>query len=146
MLYPQLVIYESDRLTAAALGPLAEARRWALREPRRLSSCLRLLQRLHPSVLVIKTGADLGREMALLQRAREVAPDAPVVVIVGGTEPGGGGLAWHLGASYVLLPPQPRSLLPAVVAQLMERAIERRRGAGWPRPGAAPTPGEPEKP
>ena len=54
MQYPQILVYETDGLLAAMLGEMAKARRWALREPRKTESCLRLLRSLCPSVLVLK--------------------------------------------------------------------------------------------
>ena len=34
-------------------------------------------------------------------------------------------LAWDLGASYVLAPPQSRQLLPEIVVTLMQEAIDK---------------------
>jgi DNA-binding NarL/FixJ family response regulator len=54
MQYPQILVYENDGLLAAMLRETAKAQRWALREPRKPESCLRLLRSLCPSVLVLK--------------------------------------------------------------------------------------------
>lgn len=145
MLYPQLLVYETDGLLAASLRPLAEERRWALREPRQLGACLRLLRRPHPAVLVLKIGADVIREMSLLERVRWLRPEAATVV-VGDVENGALALlAWHFGAGYVLVPPQPRFLLPAVIVSLMEHSVSRLRpaaGRSTVGPGAAEPLGE----
>ena len=54
MQYPQILVYETDGLLAAMLRETAKVKRWALREPRKPDSCLRLLRSLCPSVLVLK--------------------------------------------------------------------------------------------
>jgi DNA-binding NtrC family response regulator len=116
---PQIVVYENDGRLKLQLEALAEERRWALRETRRPETCLRLLARGGPAVLVVKAGRDLERELALLERAAWLYPDAPVVLAADGDQPELAGLAWDLGAACVLLPPQPRERLPEIVAGLM---------------------------
>lgn len=127
MLYPQLLVFETDGLLAALLRPLAEERRWLLREPRRADSCVRLLRRGHPAVLVLRLGSDVLQGLSLLERVTLLCPDAQVIVVGDTDNPELAGLAWHLGARYVLLPPQPRSRLAAVVAGLMDAAIAQRQ-------------------
>jgi DNA-binding NarL/FixJ family response regulator len=136
MLYPQLVVYETDRLLAAALRPLAEARRWTLHEPRRAAACLRRLRRTRPSVLVIKIGPDVRRELKLLERAKWLNPEAAVVAVGDSPDRSWATMAWHLGANFVLQPPCPYHLLPAVVTQLMERAVSRCHAPGSTRTAA----------
>jgi hypothetical protein len=119
MRHPQLLVYETDGRLAAQLRPLAERQRWALREPRQPGACLRLLARGGPGVLVIKAGRDLERELALLDRVRWLCPDAAVVLVGDTAHPLLAGLAWDLGAAYVLLPPLPRESLAEVVAGLL---------------------------
>ena len=127
MRYPQLLVYEMDGLIAGMLRNLAEERKWALREPRQAGACLRLLHRAQPAVLVIKIGTDIAREMTLLERVRWLRPEAFTIVLGDMNNPAVATLAWHVGATYVLLPPQPRRMLPALVGSLMERSIERSR-------------------
>ena len=124
MRLPQIVIYEPDDRLKLQLEALAEQRRWALRPARRPETCLRLLARGGPAVLVLKAGRDLERELALLERAAWLYPDAPVVLAADGDRPELAGLAWDLGAAYVLLPPQPRERLPEIVAGLMGEKAE----------------------
>ncbi len=91
-------------------------------------TCLRLLKAGGPAVLIVKTGRDLERELALLDRATWLYPDAPAVLVADGDQPGLAGLAWDLGAAYVLLPPQPRERLAEIVAGLMgekEESVKR---------------------
>ena len=71
---PQIVVYEPDGRLKLRLEELAERRRWALREARRPETCLRLLGRGGPAVLIVKAGRDLERELALLERAVWLRP------------------------------------------------------------------------
>lgn len=119
MHHPQLLVYETDGRLAALLRPVAESRRWALREPRQARSCLRLLRRGGPAVLVVKAGRDLERELSLLERAAWLFPDAATVLVGDDDYPLLAGLAWDLGARHVLFPPQPREWLPEIVVGLM---------------------------
>lgn len=125
MHYPQVLIYENDGRLAALLQPDAQAHHWALREPRQLDACIRLLRRARPGVLVLKVGRDLTREFALLERVRWLCPEATAVVVADMHNAALAGLAWHLGAHYVLMPPQPREQLVNVLAGLMKHAADR---------------------
>ena len=119
MRHPQLLVYEGDGRLAALLRPLAEQHRWLLREPRQAGACVRLLARGGPGALVIKAGRDLERELTLLERVRWLCPGSAVVLVGDADHPRLAGLAWDLGAAYVLLPPLPRESLPEIVAGLM---------------------------
>ena len=68
MLHPQIIVSERDGRLAAELQPLAEAKRWALREPRQADVLHRFLQLGGPTILVIKLGTPPDRELALLER------------------------------------------------------------------------------
>jgi DNA-binding NtrC family response regulator len=128
MRLPQIVVYEKDGRLKLQLEALAEQRRWALREVRQPETCLRLLSRGGPAVLVVKAGRDVERELALLERAVWLYPDAPAVLVAEGDQPELAGLAWDLGAACVLLPPQPRERLPEIVAGLMGVKAEAEKG------------------
>jgi hypothetical protein len=119
-----LLIVEGDGRLAAQLRPLADQHKWALHEPRLPSSCLRLLRRGGPAVLVIKAGRDLERELGLLERAARLFPEAATVFVGDVDHPALGGLAWDLGANCVLSPPQQRELLSDVVVGLMRPSDE----------------------
>ncbi len=183
MQYPQIIVYETDGLLAAMLRETAKVKRWALREPRKPESCLRLLRSLCPSVLVLKIAtyapraergamlsrpqqADIvpmettrGREsmqpspnlpkeeeqqaslarisnpsyrekqqvdsLELLADVHERFPDAAGVVVGDAEDLALTILAWDLGASYVLAPPQSRQMLPEIVVSLMQEAIDK---------------------
>jgi hypothetical protein len=119
--HPQVVVYEGDGKLAALLRPLVEERRWPLREPHQPGACLRVLRQGGPAVLVLKAGRDLERDLALLERAAWLRPQTPCVVVGDADHAALAGLAWDLGAAYVLMPPLPRELLPDLVAGLMGR-------------------------
>ena len=77
MQYPQILVYETDGLLAAMLRETAKVKRWALREPRKPESCLRLLRSLCPSVLVLKiaTYAPRAERSVVLSRPQQgIAP------------------------------------------------------------------------
>jgi hypothetical protein len=123
MKHPQVVVYETDGRLAQFLREPIRARRWALREPRQRDGCLRLLRGGEPTVLVLKVGNRIEKELALLERACALRPQTRSVVV--GELANGllADLAWELGASYVLFPPLPREWLPEIVVQLMQSAI-----------------------
>jgi DNA-binding NarL/FixJ family response regulator len=119
MRYPQLIIYETDGRLARLLRPAAEERRWSFHEPRRTEGALELAKDHGPAILVLRLGKQLETEMGLLAEVVRQAP-ATAVVVVGDVENEPlAGLAWDLGAAYVLFPPQSRELLREVVNQLM---------------------------
>src|SRR5712672_953446 len=122
MRHPQLVISETDGLLARRLSSVWEQHRWALREPRRSEDLLELLRQPGPSVLVLKVGRDLLSELSLLARVAISFPDVPVVVVGDAEDPALAGMAWDLGAKFVLFTPLPRDLLEPVVAGLMREA------------------------
>jgi hypothetical protein len=122
MRYPQLLIYEGDGRLAAQLRTAAQAQNWSLREPRQPESCLRLLRRGGPGVLVLKVGRDLVREMTLLEQVCWQLPDAACVVVGDAEDAVVAGLAWDLGAHAVLFPPQPREQLSDILVGLMGAA------------------------
>ena len=123
MHHPQVLIFESDGQLAGVLRPLAEERRWLVREPRQWQACVRLLRRGGPGVLVIKVGRDLERELGLLERVGWLSPETGRVVVGDSEHAWLAGLAWDLGADFVLLPPLGRELLPEVVSDLMASEV-----------------------
>jgi hypothetical protein len=118
MHHPQVIVWEADGRLAAQLRPLAEERRWVLREPRQAVAVLRLLRR-GPAVVVLKPGRDLEREFALVERVAWVFPEAAVVLVADSEYTRLAALAWDLGAAFVLAPPLPCERLPEIVAALM---------------------------
>ena len=122
MYHPQLLVYEPDRRLAALLQPLADKNRWLLREPRQPSAWLRLFRRGGPGVLVLRTGrASMEYELDTLEQLTWLYPDVATILVGDSDQTFLVGLAWDVGASYVLRPPQTRELLPEIVASLMRR-------------------------
>src|SRR5579884_624228 len=117
MYHPQLLVYEPDRRLAALLQPLADKNRWLLREPRQPSAWLRLFRRGGPGVLVLRTGrASMEYELDTLEQLTWLYPDVATILVGDSDQTFLVGLAWDVGASYVLRPPQTRELLPEIVA------------------------------
>src|SRR5262245_40988321 len=118
MRFPQLVVFEADGRVAALLQPVAEENAWSLREPRRVESCLKLLARGSggPSVVVIRAGRDLEKELLLLDSVHQRFPEVAVVLITESDHARLIGLAWDLGATYVVV--------GSSVAKLRERLFE----------------------
>ena len=120
MKHPQLLIHESDGRLAAELRELVNKKhRWALRETRQRESCLRLLRREGPSVLVIKIGRDVEEEMALLEQVGWQSPDTQVVAVGDLENPTLANLIWDCGACYVFQSPYPRERLAVLVESLI---------------------------
>jgi hypothetical protein len=115
---PQIVVFERDGRLARQLDALIAHRKWTLRESRRPEPCLRFLARTGPTVLVVRLGPDTETELSLLASAADLAPDLRVVAVTDGP-PLLAGLAWDLGASYVVTSGMPPDRLPTVVAGLM---------------------------
>jgi hypothetical protein len=105
------LIFRGDARLAALLEPVAETAKWWFRKPHELAECLEMLPRGGPSVLVLRLGRDLEDELAALDRIRRSFPDAAVVVVGEADQAALAGLAWDLGARFVLFPPLPRDLL-----------------------------------
>src|SRR2546425_12353714 len=101
----QVLVYESDGRLADALRELSQARGFRLRELRHAQACLNSLRRHGAALLVIKLGKDLEREFSLLEQVTRLFPDTATVVVGDLQTTVLAGLAWDLGASYVLVPP-----------------------------------------
>ncbi len=119
----QVLVYEPDGRIAGQLRELAEARKWWLREPRRPEECLGMLAG-GPAVLVMRLSGDRDAELALLDRVTWLCPDAAVVVVADAESAGLVGLAWDLGAAYVVKDGRDRELLPEIVLGLMGGAAK----------------------
>src|SRR5437660_3947127 len=118
MRHPQLLVYEGDGRLAELLRPTAKEHRWALREPRQLGECLGLLRN-GPGVLVLKVGRDLERELTLLEQVGWLFPETSTVVVGDSDHAALAGLAWDLGAHYVLVSPHSGERLFEIVLGAM---------------------------
>lgn len=132
MKHPQIVVFENDGVLAQFLAQLlateradAAPPRWLLRETRQVPACLNLLRAGGPSVLVLKVGRNLQRELSVLDDVHAALPDVPVVVVADSEDEALEVLAYELGAVYVLQPPQPRHHLVEVVEHLVKATIDR---------------------
>jgi hypothetical protein len=72
----------------------------------------------------------LERQMALLEQVSWLHPDAATILVADSDQAWLAGLAWDLGVSWVLLPPQTRERLAEMVASLMERYQTAVEGGG----------------
>ncbi len=119
---PQIVVYESDRGIADMLRGTAEVWGWPLRELRDEAAVLRALCQGGPAVLVLEIAADVERDLALLSRLTWLCPGVQAIAVSSVASEELTGLAWDLGAAFVLAPPQPRDVLLPLVLGLMETA------------------------
>jgi hypothetical protein len=119
---PQIVVYESEHWIADLLRGTAEVWQWPLRELRDEAAVVRALRQGGPSVLAFEIGADMERDLALFGRLTWLCPEATAIVVSSVASEELAGLAWDLGATYVLVLPQPRDALLPLVLSLMEAA------------------------
>jgi hypothetical protein len=128
----EMLRHDEEGQPAAWLGVTVEGiepvkpgtgpRGWLLREPRQAQACLRLLRRGGPSVLVLQLSGDGETEFALLDQAAWLYPEVLIVVVGGEAHRSLVPLAWDLGATAVIVPPQVREQLQAAVLGLMQAA------------------------
>jgi hypothetical protein len=135
MRYPQLLVFERDGRLAWLLKDICAAHRWTCREPRQTEACLRLLRSGGPTLLVVRTTSKpardqpaedaeqeqktIERSFTLLDRAHWLRPDAAIIAVGERDDPAMTALAWNLGATYVLAPPQSLGILPDLVGHMM---------------------------
>src|SRR5262249_47978659 len=67
--------------------------------------------------------------LELLADVHEGFPDTAAIVVGDAEDLPLTNLAWDLGASYVLMPPQSRQTLPEIVVSLMQETIEKVKGS-----------------
>jgi hypothetical protein len=118
----QLLVYETDGRIAELLRKEGREHSWAIREPRRLENCLRLLGKGGQSVVVCKLGRDLPRELKWLEAATWLFPEIAVIVVGDRMAPTLGELVWDLGARLVFLSLPPGRRLVEVVAAFLDDA------------------------
>ncbi len=129
--HPQIVVYEGDGWLAAQVTPLAREHDWVVRESRHAHACLTFLTDARTAVLLLKLNRDLHDELSLLATVYERVPDCPVIVMSDAKMEGNAertalaGLAYDLGARYVLFPPLMRPIIEDLVVGFMETSIKR---------------------
>lgn len=124
MRFPQIVVFERDRRIASTLDDFAKENRWPLREVRRTSTCLEVLQETPTNVLVLKVGRNLEQEMGLLDTVTTLYPDTSTIVIGEESHVPLARLAWDLGAAYVLFFPWPAGWLKEIIHGILSKAGE----------------------
>jgi DNA-binding NtrC family response regulator len=115
----QVLTYGIDGVRAERLRELAQAQRFWLRETNQFSACQSLLQSAPPSVFVLVLGRHLEEELALLEQVHACLPWTASIVIGETDNPALAGLAWELGATYVLFPPTPSERIVEVVSRFL---------------------------
>lgn len=116
----QILVVETDDKLSNLLEPLAVGpARCLLRHPKRLDECRQWLTKGGPCVLVLHIGQNLAEEMHWLAEVSFASPETGIVVVGDASHAAAAGMAWDLGADYVLILPQPCELLPEIVAGLL---------------------------
>ena len=114
----QVLVCELDGRLAETLRSICQSRGWRLNEVRHPRVCLGLLPQGGQSVFVLRVGRDLVREFTLLSDVARLFPQTATVVVCD-VDPAVSGLAWELGAKFVLHPAEIHELLPEVIAGIL---------------------------
>jgi hypothetical protein len=117
---PQIVVFEGDGRLTGQVRPLAEARRWLLREAKTPETALKLVARGGPTVLLLRLGRDLEREFGLLERSAWLYPATAAIVVGDSDHAVVAGLAWDLGARVVFIPAPERETLQETVTRFLQ--------------------------
>ena len=115
----QIVTYGIDGVVADRLRELAEVRRIWLRETNHVPACRSLVQSAAPPVLVLVLGRDIERELALLEEIHATMPATAIIAIGEADNPALAGLAWDLGATFVLFPPMPVEVIGELLGRFL---------------------------
>lgn len=115
---PRIVVFEPDGRLLGQVRALADARRWLLRDAATPDAVLKLLAG-GPTVLLVRVGRDLERELTLVERVAWLHPEVATVVVGDSDLVAVAGLAWDLGARAVLIPAPEREVLRETVSRLL---------------------------
>ena len=118
----QVLTYGIEGVLAQRLRELAEARRFWLRETSQYAACRNLVQTSPPTVFALMLGRDLERELALLDEVHTCLRGTAIVAISETDNPVLAGLAWDLGATFVLFPPTPAEVIGEVIERILAAA------------------------
>lgn len=118
----QIVTYGMEAGLLEGLREFAQARRIWLRETSQLAACQSLISSTAPPLFILMLGKDLERELALLEQVRATLPETKVIVVGDADNPALAGLAWELGAAYVLFPPTPMEVITEVISRCLQEA------------------------
>jgi DNA-binding NarL/FixJ family response regulator len=115
----QVIVYETDGRIVQMLRGHGTSAGWWFRPVRNPARVVSLLHPGEASVVILKIGRDLEREFTVLERISRSFPEAAVIVVSDADQPALAGLAWDLGARFVLTPPLAREQLPEMIRTLM---------------------------
>ncbi len=120
MMDAQVLVYGTDRKLKDLLEEkVVQAAKCYLRHPRDTAECREMLVTGRHTILVLRIGRHVEEELSLLADVSSRYPDVAVVVVGESAQAPLAGLAWDLGASYVVILPQPPELLTEAVAGLL---------------------------
>ncbi len=114
----QILTFGLTGIAIESLRELATSRRIWLRETSHAEACQNLLQE-GPTVFIVQLGRDLERELSLVELAHECSPRSATIVIGETDNAALAGLAWEIGAAYVLFPPTPVERLAEIVTFML---------------------------
>jgi DNA-binding NtrC family response regulator len=115
----QVLTFGVHGVLAERLRELAQERRFWLRETSQVAACRNLVQSSPPSVFVLALGRDLERELVLLEQVHACVPTTATIVVGETDHPALAGLAWELGATFVLFPPTAVEMITEMVGRLL---------------------------
>jgi hypothetical protein len=115
MHHAQVIVWGLEGAALESLRELAQGRAVWLREVSKRSACLKLMRQGGPGILVLRLGRDLEEELSLLDEVSRLFPEQATIVVSDAVHAALSGLAWDLGARYVLSPAQAPHLLREVV-------------------------------
>jgi DNA-binding NarL/FixJ family response regulator len=118
----QIVTYGIDGSLAETLREYAQGRRIWLRETSQFTACQSLIAASAPQVFVMVLGSELERELTLVEQVHAALPNTAVIVVGETDNPTLAGLAWDLGATYVLFPPTPIETITGVITRCLEES------------------------
>ena len=116
----QIVTYGIDGVLAERLREFAQTRRLWLRETNQIAACRSLVGAAGPPVLIMALGADLERELTLLEHVHMAKPATAIIAIGEADNPTLAGLALQLGATFALFPPTPVEKIFDILPRLLE--------------------------
>lgn len=111
----QLLVWDLDGPLLETVTELAQGHAVWVREVRQRKACLNLLLEGGPGILLLHLGRDIEAKLATLEEVSRAFPEQVSIVVGDQAYPALAGLAWELGARFVLFPPSPMDLLPEVV-------------------------------
>ncbi len=115
----QVLTFGIAGVLAEQLREQAQRQRFWLRETSQLSACRNLLISSLPGVLILVLGRAVEQELALLEEVHACVPGTRVIAVGETDNPALAGLAWELGAAFVLFPPTPMEMITELVERLL---------------------------